>query len=204
MTKSPFMVFPGFVSPKICTQMVDDCAFLLPARDPQGQVVTTSRYSELAEQEIYTRVRGIMPTIESHYKLQYNGMTRVSYEWLSFGCHNPVQCSNSANIRGKWTRINSNDLTAVLFLSDFNNQANFDTEFEVYGGKLSFPQWQFGFLPVRGTLIVFPSDMHFMHQTERVLAGNLYQARFHISSTVPYTVHLSNFPGNPNTWFNEL
>jgi hypothetical protein len=100
-------------------------------------------------------------------------------------------------------RLYNRDFTGVIFLSDYQEQVPFDDEYEVFGGKLEFYSHKFGFNPQRGTLIIFPSDPHFINATSPIQAGDLFQIRFHITCTQPYLYNPKNFPGNYTTWFNE-
>lgn len=136
-----------------------------------------------------------------HYGIEYKGTEPIKFEWYPPGASKPLHAENSEFIKEKWLRVRACDLTAVLFLSDYQNSPAFDQEYEVYGGKLEFPQHQFGFNPNRGTLVVFPSAPHFINQSTTVLAGDLYQARINIVAKAPYLYDPTKFPGNYTVWF---
>jgi hypothetical protein len=89
----------------------------------------------------------------------------------------------------------------VLFLSDYQESPSFDSEYEVYGGKLEFPQHAFGFNPRRGTLVLFPSDPHFINVTSDVFVGELFQSRLQLAASTPYFYDSEMFPGNYTQWF---
>ena len=105
--------------------------------------------------------------------------------------------------RGEWKKVNDHDFCAILFLKDYQEEAPFDIDFEVYGGKLEFPTHNFSFLPKRGTLIIFPGNEYFINHTSDVYAGSLLQVRFHMVASVekPFKYNSKNFKGDYNSWF---
>ena len=74
----------------------------------------------------------------------------------------------------------------------------------MYGGKLEFPQWGFGFNPQRGTMIVFPSGPHFINATTKVLVGELYQVKIQMTAQVPLLFNPAEYPGDYKQWFREF
>lgn len=204
VVKSPFYVVQEFISPLMCEDVIDLCDFTEPDEDKEGKYIKTSKTCELAEEIIYERFRPIIPTLQAHYGIQHKGMERPQFEWFPEGSHGEPQSENSVHVRGKWLRVKPSDLTGVLFLSDYSETVPFEQEYEVYGGKLEFPQHKFGFNPQRGTLIVFPSDPHFINLTAPVAFGDLYQVRFSLVAKTPYLYQPQGFPGNYLSWFKSL
>ncbi len=202
MSKSPFFVIPEFISPMMCEDIIDLSNFTTPDRDKNEKPILTTRINEVVEALIFNRVSSIVPAIEQHYDCQYKGTEDIRVEWYPPGSNGSFRSENSKYIRQKWVRTSTRDLTGVLFLVDYQDQVPFDPMFEVYGGKLEFPQHNFGLNPQRGTLVVFPSDPHFINGTTEVAAGDLYQARFHIVNQNPYWYNPDGFPGDYTTWFN--
>jgi len=198
--KSPFYVVEEFVSPLLCEELIDVCDFTVPDRDKEDHDIKTVRTSERAEAFVYERLLMLLPELQAHYALLYKGTERVQFEWFPQGSKGDFQCENSNFLRGKWLRTKQRDLTAILFLSEYQDNANFDQEFEVYGGRLEFVQHQFSFQPNRGTLVVFPSDPHFINITSEVFAGDLFQARIQIAAQTPYLYNPQDFPGNYTSW----
>jgi hypothetical protein len=198
-TKSPFYIVQEFV----CEELIDACAFTVPDVDKEGHYVETIKTSDHAEELIYNRLVSILPDIEAYYNIQHKGTERVVFEWFPEGSKGKFICENSAFLRGKWLRTKQRDLTAILFLSDYRDVPQFD-DYEVYGGKLEFVQHKFGFNPQRGTLIVFPSDPHFINITTPIVVGDLYQARMQIAAAVPYLYDPLQFTGNYLSWFKPL
>ena len=203
MTKSPFLVFQDFIPPLLCENVINSLEFYSPETDKDGNPTKSTRRNEEAERILFERFEDIISKIEQHYDVQYRGTEPIFIEWFPEESEGEVLCDSSSYLRKKWVRTKDRDFTAVLFLSDYQDDIPFDDEFEVYGGKLEFPQWGFGFNPQRGTLIVYPSGPHFINKTSPILIGDLFQAKLHIATQKPYLFDLKNFPGNYMEWFKE-
>lgn len=203
-TKSPFYIVEEFVSPLQCEDLIDDCNFLVPDQDKEGHYVKTTKTCEAAELMIYERLLLILPEVQAHYGIIYKGTERVQFEMFPEGSDGKHQCESSDFLRGKWLRTRARDLSAVLFLSDYQENVPFEEDYDVLGGKFEFAQHKFGFNPQRGTLVVFPSDPHFINNTTPVLAGDLYQARIQIAAQTPYIYNPNDYPGNYLSWFKPL
>lgn len=199
--KSPFFVVQDFVSPQTCEDIVDTLEFVTPDVDKDDNEVLTIKTNEAAEQVIYERFLNILPQIEEYYGIDYKGMERINFEWFPQGSMGEHHAENANFLRGKWLRTRQRDLTAVLFLSDYQEAEAIELEFEVYGGKLEFPQHKFSFNPTRGTLVIFPSDPHFINITTPVVVGDLYQARIQLAAKNMYIYNPQEFPGNYTMWF---
>lgn len=204
MDKSPFYVIQEFISPMMCEDLLDLCDFNVPDVDKDGRPVQTTRKHERAEGMVYERVLLALPELQAYYQFLYKGMERVAFEWFPEGSIGEHHSENSQLLRKKWLRTKQRDFTGVLFLSDYEDKTPFDGEFEVLGGKLEFPQHHFSFQPKRGTLVIFPSDPHFINVTSEVFAGDLFQARIQIAANMPYIYDPAQFPGNFTTWFKPL
>lgn len=204
MEKSPFYVIQEFVSPLMCEDILDLVDFNVPDQDKDGRPVLTTRIGERAEGIVYQRLLLALPEIQAHYQFLYKGTERISFEWFPEGSVGTHRAENSTFVRNKHLRTRQRDFTGVLFLSDYQDKTPFDGDYEVLGGKLEFRQHDFSFQPQRGTLVVFPSDPHFINATSRVLAGDLFQARIQMAANVPYIYNPAQFPGNFTTWFKPL
>lgn len=203
--KSPFLVKQEFISPLLCEDIVDMLELTVPDIDLEEHPLRTVRMNERAELILFDYIEQIIPEIEDYYDLEYKGTEQMVFEWYTEECDGyEPHCENSSYIQKKWMRTKDRDLTGVIFLSDYQERVPFDNDFEVYGGKLEFAQHGFGFNPQRGTLIIFPSVPHFINNTTEVLAGDLYQVRFHIAAQTPYAYNPKLFPGDYRTWFNEV
>lgn len=199
----PFFVVKEFISPLMCEEIIDLCEFTVPDTDKDDHEVKTAKTSEAAEVIIYERLRELIPELQAHYQFEYKGTERVNFEWMPQGSAGEFQCENSNFLRGKWLRTKQRDFTGLLFLSDYQEQTPFEQAFEVLGGKLEFVQHHFSFQPQRGTLIIFPSDPHFINVTSTVHVGDLFQARLQIAAQSTYLYDPQQFPGNYTTWFAE-
>lgn len=202
--KSPFYVIREFISPLLCEGLIANLDWNVPDLDKEGNPIKTFKTNDRGQQVLYDRFVSIIPTLEQYYSFSYRGMEDIIFEWFPEGSSGIVQCENSSYVRRKWLRTKQRDFTGILFLSDYQDKVPFDNEYEVYGGKFEFPQHHFGFNPQRGTLIVFPSDPHFLNITSQIYAGDLFQARFQLAAQVPYLYDPKEFPGNYTTWFNNL
>lgn len=201
-SKSPFYVIEEFLSPLWCEDLVDELDFLVPDTDQDDNPIPSSKTDDYAQNVIFERFQQVIPQLLEYYQTsEYKGTEEISFEWYPEESEGSFSCENSKYLRQQWLRVHERDLSAILFLSDYNENPPFESDFEVYGGKLEFPQHGFGFNPQRGTLVVFPSDPHFINITTKVLAGELVQARFHVACEEPYIVDPKQFPGDYNTWF---
>lgn len=199
--RSPFYVVEGFLSPLLCEEILDICDFTFPDSDKEGRSIMTDKSCERAEAIVYDRLLPLLPDIQSHYQFLYKGTEPMWFEWYPEGSKGVMGAENSKFIKGKWLRTRQRDITGVLFLCDYQDVANFEQDYEVYGGKLEFPQHAFGFNPHRGTLVLFPSDPHFINFTSDIRFGDLFQVRMHIAADKPYLYDPSMFPGNYTQWF---
>ena len=204
-TKSPFLIKQEFLSPLMCEDLVDDLNLTVPDEDREGFPVKTIRMHDRNEEKIFERVQQLVPEIEQYYGIEYRGTEQMVFEWYPQECRgNNPHCENASYLNGKWVRGRDRDLTGVIFLCDYQERIPFDDDFEVYGGKLEFAQHHFGFNPQRGTLILFPSDPHFINNTTGILAGDLYQVRFHIAAKEPFLYDPQKFLGNYTIWLSEF
>jgi hypothetical protein len=201
--KSPFFIIKEFISPLMCEELIDMCEFTVPDTDKNEREVKTTKTSETAESVIYERLLQLIPELEAYYQFEYKGTERINFEWFPQDSAGDFQCENSNFLRGKWLRTKQRDFSAILFMSDYQETTPFETTYEVYGGKLEFAQWGFGFNPQRGTLIVFPSDPHFINVTSTAFVGDAHQARIQIAAKDIWLFQPQNFPGNYQSWFKD-
>lgn len=202
--KSPFLVFRGFLSPKICEEIINSLGFYTPDANADGDPIRMTRFHEPSEEIIYDRFSEILPKITEYYDIDLRGTESIQFEYYAEDVAAVPQCENGDWIRKKWVRTRDRDLSCVLFLSNAQDKIPFDADYEVYGGKLEFPQHQFGFNPERGTLIVFPSGPHFINAFSHIIAGELFVARFHVAAMMPYLYNPLEFPGDYRSWFTGL
>ena len=202
--RSPFYVIEEFLSPLACEEIIDMLNFTVPDTDKEGHPIPSVRSHEHASGIIYERLLYALPEIQAYYEFIYKGTLPVEFEWFPEGTMNKPHAENSHFTKGKWLRTEVKDFTGVLFMCDFQEKIPFEKDYEVYGGKLEFPQHAFGFNPVRGTMVFFPSDPHFINATTYTSVGDLYQARVHMAAQTPYLYHPEKFPGNYLQWFASI
>lgn len=207
-TKSPFYIIQEFVSPLLCEQMVDSLDFIEPDTNSKDEPTLTIKRDDSFERVIYQYVQQRLPEIEAHYDVQYRGMKPVEFRWypMNYAGDEKITCENSTYVdkRKVWVKNKDRDLTAILFLSNFNAEVPFDSSYEVYGGKYEFPQHNFGFNAERGTLIVYPSGPHFLNSVTDVKYGDLFLAKFHIATAAPFVYNPKDFPGDMRSWFEHI
>lgn len=205
MSKSPFLVVENFLSPKQSDQIVDVLNIEEPDTDPQGNPIKTIRFNHHCESIVFDKIEDIKEAVEQYYGFGWKGTTAMTFEFHPEDCANGMQpeCSNSIYVNNKWLRNKNRDFTGFIFLSDYNDGGaeDFDPQFEVYGGKLQFPQHRFSFNPQRGTMVIFPGGPHFIHSISKIMAGDLFFVKFHIVADTPWLYDPKNFPGNYTTWF---
>lgn len=205
MPKSPFKVYQEFLSPLQCENIVDSLNINYPDFDENGNVIPwLNLHNDNAELIIFNKMKALIPEIEEYFKVQYMASKEMLFEWYPAGAEGGFICENSEYINGTWTRLKSNDLSCMLFLMDYHDKEDFVGDWECYGGKMEFPQHQFGFNPQRGTLIIYPSGPHFLNKTTQILAGDLVQVRWHIATKSPYMYDPLQFPGDFRSWFNDV
>jgi hypothetical protein len=206
--KSPFFIVQDFISPLLCEHIIaltyDDT--FDPNVDKDGKPIMMKKMHDAVEDLICERIKTeIVPKIENHFNVKYRSINDLQIEWYPEGCNNSnFVCENSSYLRKKWVKTKDRDFTMVLFLCDYQSQVPFDGDFEVFGGKLEFPQYGFGFNPQRGTLIIYPSLPHFINVTTQILAGDLFQVRLQMTTEMPYLHNPGLFTGDYRTWFREV
>jgi hypothetical protein len=203
-SKSPFYVIPNFISPLMCEEIVDQLDFIVPDVDTSGKFVPSTKTNDDYEAYLFERFEKYKDSIAAYYDSNHRATSQFTFTWYPVGSKEAMHSENSMYHEGKWMRIKDRDITCVLFLSDYQDKPPFDDEYEVYGGKLEFPQHGFGFNPQRGTLIAFPSVPSFINGIAPILAGSLYIVKFHFAAQVPLMYNPSKFPGNYVTWLREF
>lgn len=201
MNKCPFFVAEDVISPLMCESIIDECGFYEPDYDQYGKPIPFVRTCDTAQQMLYDKLDHIISAIEIYYSVEYKGMEPIAFEWYPQQTFGRVRCENGQRVDRKWVRTNTRDFTAVLFLTEYQHTVPFDDEYEVYGGKLEFPTYQFSFNPTRGSIVVFPSDPHFINATSLVLAGDAIQARLQIVCSTPFVYRPQDYQGSFSTWF---
>lgn len=203
-SKSPFYVIPNFISPLMCEEIVDQLDFAIPDLTPSGTPLPSTKTDADYEAYLFSQFSNYKDSIAAYFDSDHRATTEFNFKWYPQGASESMHAENAIYKNGNWMRIFDRDITCVLFLSDYQDKPPFDDDYEVYGGKLEFPQHGFGFNAQRGTLIAFPSVPHFINGFTTVLAGSLYIAKFHIATKVPFMYDPVKFPGDYLTWLREF
>lgn len=198
--KSPFYIVQEFISPLMCEEIIDQLNFTVPDSDTSGNPIVTIKSDADYEAFLYGEFNNLKSSISAYYDRDHRATTEFSFQWYAQGSTGPMHAENAERAADKWMRVYDRDITCVLFLSDYQSQPPIDDEYEVYGGKLEFPQHGFGFNAQRGTLIAFPSDPHFINGITPIMAGNLYLVKFHIATDKPLYYDHKKFPGTYKDW----
>lgn len=201
--RSPFFVIDELLSPLSCEQIVDEIDFngfsVDPATSkPTKTTLTNKRCDVLVEDALVQHI----DAINRHFGVEVDDVLSIAYEWFPEGCASlPAAADGFTRMGRDWVRSSSEDLVAILFMSQYNTVAPFDSDFEVFGGKLEYPTFGFGFNPTMGSLIVHPAAPNFISTTSPVIVGDLFQARIRLSSRRPVRFDIRDYPGDFRTWF---
>jgi hypothetical protein len=193
--RSPFLIIPEFISPLMCEEIVDEIDFNGFALDPStNRPLKTIFNNRRCDVVIANALELAYPLIENHFGAEVGGYESISYEWFPEGCVVAPAAIDGYTLAGRrWMRSGVEDLILVVFMSEFNNKPPFDTDFEVFGGKLEFPSFGFGFKPQMGTAIVFPSAPNFVHGSSGTRLGDLFQIRVRLTTVNPYRYDATKF-----------
>jgi hypothetical protein len=192
--KSPFIIEHNFISPQQCERIIKDCNSSIQGNIP-GFI------DETLTDLVLTGVEQLQDKIFETYNISINDVTKPVVNIIKQNNDTEIGCDNSRYLRKKWVRLYAVDLTGIVFFNDTNFAPPFDTDYEVYGGKLEFPQHQFGFNSKRGVMIMFPSGPHFVNKFTMPEIGNLYYAKFNITADSMFLYQPSDFPGDYTNWF---
>lgn len=207
MTHSPFHVVENFISPLQCEKLVSALALTRPDYYENGQPLKHERHVPV---ELSTSIMNELEDIKGDIEARYSGT--LSDQHLLFQQYwedtkSPAEgmwCESSKFVRKKWSKIKNVDLVGFIWLKDFHNSVPLDPRFEVYGGKLEFPGYNFSLTPVRGTLVLFPATPHFVTAISHVMLGSLEQIKITARLTwheAPWQYVPAHYPGTYQEWF---
>lgn len=207
MIHSPFHVVEDFISAQQCELLIRALALQVPDYAATGEVLKYERslpvectgniLSQLYAQEplISHRYQGVIGEPNLLFQ-QYWENAKAPAE--------PIGCENSKFLRKKWTKFKDVDLVGFLWLKNWHNSVPMDPRYEVYGGKIEFPGYNFSLTPVRGTLVLFPATPHFVTAISHVLLGSLEQIKITMKLTcneASWSYVAANYPGSYQEWF---
>lgn len=143
--------------------------------------------------------------IDEHFGVTVASMEQAWLEWMPTNMVPDTASLPTHNlVNNTWVKIKNVDLIAVVFLSQHNTKAPFDSDFEVYGAKLEFPTFRFGFNPQIGMAVVFPAAPNFLYGNSRPHIGEGFQVVAELTCTTPFRYDPRNFPGTHKDWFRDF
>lgn len=209
---SPFLIVEHFISPGACEKLVHDLGISVPSLNAKGDPIKSERILNSAEhvQMFKSLVQSEVDRIESKYDGKVVGMEPPMFQQYFEDAKNPAEshgCENAKYLRKKWVKVKDVDLVGYVWLKDFNGGIPLDPRFEVYGGKLEFPAYDFSLMPQRGTLVLYPAGPHFITAVSPILVGSLEQVKVTVKlkarDGAVFIYQPSNFPGTFQEWFSE-
>ena len=173
---SPFFVIEDFISPLQC-EKIRNSKYVQKSNLPHVQTIRDGQKLIVNsvldyKQEIETRFGGVMNDDIKSLFLQFPENPTVPCQ--------AVQIDSWQFIRRKWTKVKNIDLIGLIPLKTYNSDVPIDVEFETYGSKIEFPNFNFGILPERGSLILFPSAPNFAYAISHNLLGGIEFIKVHI------------------------
>jgi len=212
MTKSPFFVAEDALSPAKCEQLVAQLGLRVPSLDEAGKPLKHERI--LADADVFSPIGDALQErsaeIASRYSADIKGVEKPVFQQYFENPAVPCElhgCENSKFLRKKWVKHKDVDLVGFIWLKDFNGGVPLDPRFEVYGGKLEFPAYNFSLVPQRGTLVLYPAGPHFITAISPILVGSLEHIKVTIKLVAEgggaWSYKPANFPGTYQEWFSE-
>jgi hypothetical protein len=126
--------------------MVDGLDLIYPQFDEDGDVKPFVTINNLLEMRLADQILQMCDIIDEYYGVTVESVSKPRFTWYPEGYSDSiVKCDNSQYKSGSWGRNNQYDFSALIFLSDYNKNPEFDGMYEVYGGKLQFPNFDFSF-----------------------------------------------------------
>lgn len=205
MIRSPFLILEEFFSPAECEDLL--CVYDLGFHNKnlEGKPIKSTLYSPLHQNRIWSRIEDYLEDIQDYYDVDVDYISEVEFEWYPEGCVNEgMRCENSKFNDGKWSIVNRNDFSIIIFLKDYYDSSDIDPEYECRGGKLEMVNHKFSFTPERGTAIVFPSNQYFLNSTTTSSLGDVCQIRTHLTCDTLFQYNPKNFEGNYSIWFKSI
>ncbi|MBT9137508.1 MAG: hypothetical protein DDT31_00039 [Syntrophomonadaceae bacterium] len=209
MVKSPFFVFEDALSPNKCDLLISEFG-IKPSSVFDSHQFKNERFIKDSEQStpILNMLGRLANAIEARFGGVIKGVEIPVFQQYFENPNLPAEphgCENSKLLRKKWVKSKDIDLVGFIWLKDYNSGVPLDSSFEVYGGKLEFPAYNFSLVPQRGTLVLYPAGPHFITAISPILVGSLEQVKITVKLTTPdggiYLYQPSEFPGTYQEWF---
>lgn len=205
---SPFVVKEHFISPAACEKLVNELGLKYPPSSSEKQKYERIIDDSEIVQLVKPRLEEILDELQNRYSAEIIGMEPPVFQQYFEDPHTPCElhgCENSQYLRKKWVKYKDVDLVGFIWLKDFSSGVPLDPRYEVYGGKLEFPTYNFSLLPQRGTLVLYPAGPHFITAISPVLVGSLEQIKITLKlrdNGKMWFYQPQNFGGTYQDWFN--
>ncbi len=175
MTKSPFIIQDGVITPLECENILNDLIVGEFIDEFTSQYKSQHVLDETNLQYIVNIAKSLFSTINSHYDVKCHKIENIGFTYGKHRCEASLFKSfNSVFYNNVWVRNEFNDFTLTIFLTSFHhNKEPIDTEFESHGGAFQFPQHNTSIYPDRGGVLIHPSDNHFMRNHTAIDNGTL-------------------------------
>ena len=198
MIKSPFFVTQDFISPLQCETIINS---LTPYQGSDSIFsIDVNVLSDFVTDELISLH---YDTLSDYYDVNVeNFETPLVFKYE--GCGYKSGCDGYSYLHQKWVRTRPRDISCMIFLNETNLEPPFDNQFEIFGGKIDFPQHQFGFNHNRGALVCHPSTPHFIHEMRPVTIGAAYIMKWYIKTETIYIHDPKLFEGDYTEWFKEI
>lgn len=207
-SKSPFFIRQDLISSDDCHDLAQQVFTPTDPVDGDQTPQPIIRTTQEDGNRIFKLVEPLIPELETYYDFKYKATEHPSFfqypPTLQGVLAEQPHCDSAAFKRKRWHRINERVLTGVIFLKDFESTPPFDLQRHVYGGKLEFPLYSFGFQAQAGTMIIYPSCERFISLISPVLVGHLQLIKFFIHADAPWLYNPASFPGDYMTWFADI
>lgn len=208
MIHSPFEVRENFISPLQCERIVSALALTHPNIAENGQPLKYERHvpTEVGG-SVMSELNAIVPLVEQRYSATLAADPSILFQQFWENQKAPAEAHWAEGwrySRKKWMKSKDVDLVGFIWLKDFHTSVPLDPRYEVFGGKLEFPAYNFSLTPVRGTLVLYPATPHFVAAISHVMLGTLEQIKVTMTfskANGAWSYQPSNFPGSYQDWF---
>ena len=205
MIHSPFHVVENFISPLQCEHLVQQLGLKAPNTNEFGQAKHERLLPPLEAGPLLGELDALSPLLEKRYGGSLAATPNLLFQQYWENPKLPAEPHWAEGWdfkRKKWNKIKDINLVGFIWLKDYHDAVPLDPRFEVYGGKLEFPAYNFSLVPVRGTLIMYPATPHFVTAMSHVMLGSLEQIKVTMKLS-GFDYSPAKFPGSYQEWFTQ-
>lgn len=206
ITRGPIVRIDNFISPLFCEDIIDRSNNNIFNTDKENCPLKTNIFNELTEIRYRPYLDDLIENlIDNYYSTEISYISKTVLEWFPENYKNRGYILDGYNyLNQKWINTSDTDFITICFLNDYNNKPKFDNSYEVYGGEISFNNFNVTIKPARGTLFIFPAHPAFAYKINNVDMGNLFIVKNTLTSALKYTYNGSSFSGSPEKWVEQL